>query len=491
MLAAIALVTGLAWWDEQREAEAALRDLEIEQTVVAESLAASLRAHLATAEGDAVLIGEHGPADREKRYASVLVREAGTRAAPLHDPAKLILPVPLPDGRYVDLALPASDLLDRDQRIERVGELTVFLSAPNEASLRTMDGHELDSPALREALDRGVLALRLGRPEAAQVGLPARTAMAGLAHVDGGPLGRWGVAAVASAARERDREKRAVWRLILGVVVASGLVLVFGGVALRKQRSELELARELAIAEAERAGDDALARAQRIATMGTFAVGVAHEVSTPLGIIVGRSEQLLGRVQGDERAERGAKIILQQADRIRHIVRRFLDMARGHPPSLERVDPSEVARAATASVEHRFAKASVALEADIPATMPPVQCDRALLEQAIVNLLLNACEACKPGEHVEIAARSDAQRVAFVVTDDGVGISTEHAARAVEPFFTTKKEGAGTGLGLAIATEIAKSHRGELTLAPNPTRGTRACIEIPIAAQQGGHVALD
>jgi two-component system NtrC family sensor kinase len=83
---------------------------------------------------------------------------------------------------------------------------------------------------------------------------------------------------------------------------------------------------------------------------------------------------------------------------------------------------------------------------------------------------------------VEITAHSDAQQVAFVVIDDGAGISVENASRAAEPFFTTKPRGAGTGLGLAIATEIVKSHRGTLTIAPDAHRGTRALIGIPIAA---------
>jgi two-component system, NtrC family, sensor kinase len=453
MLLAISLITGLAWWDEQREARAALQDLETEQTIVAASLAASLRAHLSVAARDADLAGEAGAA----RLAEVRPR----------------------------------DLLDPDRSIEREGELMVLLAPPGDGPLRTMAGLALDSPPLRDALARGSPAQRLGRPEAAQIGLPARTAMAGLAHVDAGPLGHWGVAVVASAARERDREKRALWRLVLGVLFASGLVLVFGGVALRNQRKELDLARELAMARLQRAGDEALARAARIATMGTFAMGIAHEVSTPLGVIVGRCEQLLGRVEGDERAVRRAQIILQQADRIQAIIRRFLDMARGGPPSLERADPAEVARAAAGAVEHRFAQAGVSLATDIPSAMPPVQCDRALLEHAIVNLLLNACEACAPGENVDLAARSDAERVAFVVTDDGAGITRENAARAKEPFFTTKAPDKGSGLGLAIATEIAHSHRGELSIAPGVGGGTRASIEIPIAAPRDASAGSD
>jgi two-component system NtrC family sensor kinase len=494
MLLAIAMVTGLAWWDEQREADAALRDLETEQTVVASSLAAGIRAHLTTIERDAELLAYAGPARRDERYVPAITRASAAPSTVVQDATRLRLTVPLPDGRAVDLGVSAGDLLDQGrpgQRAERSGDVTVFLSAPNETSLRTSDGRALASPPLRDALDRGADAVRLTRSEAAQLGLPSRTAMAGLARVDAGVLGRWGVAAVASAARERDREKRALGRLLLGVFVTSGLIFLFGGVALRKQRRELALARELAVAEAQRIGEEALAQAQRIATMGTFAMGIAHEVATPLGVIMGRAEQLLARVQEDERATRSAQAIVSQVDRIQQIVRRFLDMARGGPPSLERADPAGVARSAAASVQHRFVRANVSLTAEIPDNTPEVQCDRALLEQALVNLLLNACDACMPGDHVKIAVRAVADRVEFVVTDDGVGIAVEHAARATEPFFTTKSDGDGVGLGLAIATEIAKSHRGELTIAPNAKRGTRACIEIPIAALGGDHGSLE
>lgn len=305
--------------------------------------------------------------------------------------------------------------------------------------------------------------------------------MASVTHVDVGQLGRWGVISVGTAARPRDTETHAFWRLVLSVLVASGLVLAFGGVALRKQRQELELAHRLTISELEHERDEQLLRAARVATMGTFAMGVAHEVSTPLGVIVGRAEQLLARVRDDERASRGAQAILKQADHIRHIVRRFLDMARGGPPSFARTDPADIVRAAAAAVEHRFAKASVALVTDTPEPLPSIQCDRDLLEHAVVNLLLNACEASDAGGHVALALRWDGGRVAFVVTDDGVGISPEDAERATVPFFTTKPAGSGTGLGLAIAAEIAKSHRGQLTIAPNAVRGTRACIEVPMA----------
>jgi two-component system, NtrC family, sensor kinase len=435
MIAAIGAVTALAWWDERREAKASLQDLASEQATVASAVAATVQAHL-QARSD----------------------PRGTRA---------------------------TDLL---RMLAGIRDLTVFVAPASFDTFLALDGSRVASPPLRAALDGKAGSVCLSPFDAAALGLPDRTAVAGLASLDAGLAGRWDLATVATAARERDREKRAQARLLLGVMVASGLVLVFGTAALRRQRHELELARDLAIAEAQREGEEKLARAQRLATMGTFAAGIAHEVATPLGVIVGRAEQLMNRGRNDdERTSRSLQVILEQVDRIQQVVLRFLNMARGGLPSLALTNPSEIAQSASALVEHRLTRASVSMTKDVPPTMPSILCDRGLLEQAVANLLLNACDACQPGGHVHLAARFDSERVAFVVSDDGTGIAAEDAARVSEPFFTTKKDGSSHGLGLAIVTEIAKSHRGELNIGPNSPRGTRACIEIPLAERESVH----
>lgn len=112
-------------------------------------------------------------------------------------------------------------------------------------------------PRLSRALDDRAPTLRLEREEAAALGLPARMAIAGLAFADAGAAGRWGVAWVATALRERDRERRARSRLVLSILLATGLVGAFGGLALRKQRRELQLAQDLALAELARVATSA------------------------------------------------------------------------------------------------------------------------------------------------------------------------------------------------------------------------------------------
>ena len=285
---------------------------------------------------------------------------------------------------------------------------------------------------------------------------------------------------VTSAERVRDRERRARFRLSLGVLLTAGLVCAFGTAALRRQRRGLLLERELSLAALARERDAELATASRAATLGTLAMGIAHEVGTPLGVISGRAEQLLARATDDERSARAVRAILDQTERIRRVIRAFLDVVRGEAPALGDTPPASVLEGAASLVEHRFAAAGVVLEKRVEPDLPRIHGDAAMLQQAIVNLLLNACDACDRGGRVEAVAAREGGRVVLTVTDDGCGITKENAARATEPFFTTKAPGQGSGLGLAITHEIVKLHRGELSLAPASPRGTQATISLPV-----------
>ncbi len=436
MLAAIVAVAAIAYWDEQREFAAALEDFASEQTALAEAVSTTLRARL------------------------LLMSQAEIASAAL---------------------LPAV------QSVERPGAVRLFVQAPRSAGLLASDGRVLRVPIIESALAGAAPYVRLDRPEAAALGLPARTAIAGLARIDAGEAGHWGVAVVRSARRERDRERFAEWRLGLSVFVASSLVLAFGGLALRNQRRQMLLTQALTIAALESERDERLVRADKLATMGALATGIAHEVSTPLGVILGRAEQLLSRTANDERSKRAVEAIAEQAERINAIVRGFLALARGDSPRMEHSAPQALAEAALELVEHRFAKSNVGLTHHFSEHLPIVACEPRLLEQVLVNLLLNACDACHPGGHVELRVVAEEDRVAFVVLDDGSGISADAAARVMDPFFTTKPIGEGSGLGLAITHELVKHHRGTLSVvAREGHSGTRACVELPTAERNHG-----
>jgi signal transduction histidine kinase len=354
--------------------------------------------------------------------------------------------------------------------------IRVLLAAPGTAEVRTLDGRGVDIAGLTRGITGGARSLQVSRDDAPALGLPARTAVVGLTRL---PTG-WTVAVAATAERQRDRDRAGLVRLLLSMALAAGLVTMFGGLALARQRAQLELARELAVTDAARERDAELERLSRAATMAALGSGVAHELSTPLGVIVGRAEQLLARAGGDERQAKNAQTILDQADHIDRVVRGLLGLARGAPIALQEIDPGYLVREAAELVEHRFARAGVQLAPGVGVGLPVVRCEPLLFKHALVNLLLNACDASPAGTTVRVDVEASAAEVAFIVTDEGEGIAPGDAARAIEPFFTTKPAGHGTGLGLAIANEIASTHRGSLSIAPRSPCGTRASITIPI-----------
>jgi len=427
MALSVGVVAGLAYWDSARESSAALRDFAEEQVTLAKALGVAL-AHQPT--GDATLdvnaIADGLAAHRGRSLAVLVGPTGGTR-------------------------------------------------------WRAAGGRIVESAALGAASARGDTVVRVAREDAPVFGLPQRTALAGLARMEGAGGQSLTIVAVASAERERDRERWAVRRLILSVVLAAGLVLVFGGLAVRKQRAELTLGHQLAIADLAQRRDERLQRASKAAALGTLAMGVAHELSTPLGVIALRAEQMQARASTDERTTAAAATILAQTERMRQIIRGLLGLARGDAPAAERVEPRALLAQAVGLVEHRFEKAEVRLEARTDDALPDVVGDPRLLEHAVVNLLLNACDASPRGAVVTVTAARDGDGVVLRVDDEGGGISSSDADRVMEPFFTTKPRDAGTGLGLAIANEIVNSHRGTLTLAPRAPRGTRAIIHLPPA----------
>jgi two-component system NtrC family sensor kinase len=482
MAAAIAAVAALAFWDQQREAALALEEFAEQQSTLAVSVGSELSARLEAARHDASLLGLSPQARTiSSAYLATRIRAADEPALPLPDAPAVRLSIPLGDGRVVDLATPTANLLPQ---LDRAGSQRLLLLLPPRAqSFYASDGRKVAAEELREAIEAGLSSARLSQSAAARLGLPPRTALAGLAVVNDPLLGRWGGAVATPARRERDRARRANTRLLLSTVLAGGLVLLFGGFALRERAKELEVSRSLSLEQLAREREVRLDREGRAATVITLASGVAHELATPLGVIVGRAEQLRTRVHGDERGSKAVQAIIDQAEGIREVIRGFLGLARGSPPALTSLHPREIAQSALALVEHRFTKAGVRLSAQVADELPRIACDPRLLGHALVNLLLNACDACSRGGAVELRAESRKGSVAFVVSDDGEGISDAIAARATEPFFTTKSPDRGTGLGLAIANEIVKTHRGSLTIGRGEQRGTRVSIEIPLAGE--------
>lgn len=359
----------------------------------------------------------------------------------------------------------------------------VVLELPNH-ELRHCGGGSLALESLDRAFTTGADSAVLSREEAVRLGLPKRTAVAGIVRPPG-VAELTAVAVVSSAGPERDRSRHQQARTIVSMSAASLMILGFGLVVLRRQERELVLERQVELARVRQERDGELAKANRMATVAALASGFAHEIGTPLGIIAGRVEQLRSpnAAASSERRQEILTQVAQQVDRIGRLIRSFLALARGDAPMLVRARAGDVARNALRLVGHRFGAAGVHLQFDANGLEDSrLTCEPALFEQVIVNLLANALEASSPGQTVALALAELPEGLCFVVRDTGSGVSDAAVERVMEPFFTTKAGRGGTGLGLTIAREIVVHHRGELVIRKRTDvegPGTEVTVRVP------------
>jgi polar amino acid transport system substrate-binding protein len=278
------------------------------------------------------------------------------------------------------------------------------------------------------------------------------------------------------------------------------------------ERTE-ELAQEVAernrALEELRLHQDKLIQADKMATLGILVAGVAHEVNNPNGLIL-LNLPILKDVYGDalETLERRFRDhgdfqlgglpysrmrqevphmledMSEGAARIKRIVEDLKDYARQDTATRrEPFDLNSVAQAALRLVETSIRKATAHCEAQYCEELPQVNGNALRIEQVIVNLLINACQALPSAERgIYLATGFDpaAGLVRLTIRDEGIGIPPESLNRLTDPFFTTKRESGGTGLGLSISAGIVQEHGGSLSFDSPPGCGTTATLTLPI-----------
>ncbi len=228
-----------------------------------------------------------------------------------------------------------------------------------------------------------------------------------------------------------------------------------------------------------------LLRAEKLATVGVLTAGLAHEIGTPLGIIRVRTETLLEHVSPSEARDLGS--ILGQIDRITTIIRQLLDFSREQPVDPRPTDVGAAAKTAGDLLGWRLQQKSLALR--ILAEQGPLSlaADPDQLQQVLVNLLMNACDACAEGGHITIRSAREKGTNSLIrleVEDDGCGIPPEHLHAVFDPFFTTKKRGEGTGLGLTVVASIVRNHGGHVSITSAPKRKTTVVMVWPAANEE-------
>ncbi len=254
--------------------------------------------------------------------------------------------------------------------------------------------------------------------------------------------------------------------------------------AMNTMSSQLAAAVDARLTAVER-----LRHADRLATVGQLAAGLAHELGTPLNTIALQAH-LVTKSSGvvPEVSERAVQI-RQQVDRMSRIVRQLLDFSRPRAAEPRRMELLDAVRRGVAMLEPLAKQAKVELRIEAEGDGTAVFGDAMQLEQVVTNLTVNAIQATPPGGlvlhrlgHTQARALGDGAPADFVrleVVDHGSGIAPEHLPHLFDPFFTTKDVGVGTGLGLAVVHGIVREHKGWVDVHSKPAQGSVFSVYLP------------
>ena len=234
---------------------------------------------------------------------------------------------------------------------------------------------------------------------------------------------------------------------------------------------------------------EALRQSEKLTAMGSLLAGVAHELNSPLAIVMGRASLLEDKCEALPELQHDAQRIREAAERCGRIVRTFLNMARSKPAQRSDVSLNELVVAATDMLGYGLRSHGIELALQLDPALPAVQADADQIGQIVLNLLVNAQQALSNqtgARRLEVSTGLEARRsgreprVWMRVVDSGRGVPLALRPRLFESFFTTKPEGVGTGLGLAVSRTLARDHGGELILEDTPEgQGARFRLSLP------------
>jgi two-component system, NtrC family, sensor kinase len=229
---------------------------------------------------------------------------------------------------------------------------------------------------------------------------------------------------------------------------------------------------------------DAMARAEKLASIGALASGVAHEINNPLGGMKNCLAQMEARPEDGERRKQYIGLMTRALERIEQVVSGLLDFSRRRELEVGEVAIGEVIGSALELVGYRLEKNGIALDVDVDLELPVIEGDRHQLEQVLVNLVLNAVDSMEGGGRLSIGSCGEEGAVRIRVRDTGTGIPDDVGERIFDPFFTTKEVGRGSGLGLAVSLQIIRDHGGDLEFANLPEGGTEFAISLPVGTAE-------
>jgi signal transduction histidine kinase len=210
---------------------------------------------------------------------------------------------------------------------------------------------------------------------------------------------------------------------------------------------------------------------------------MAHEIGTPMNVILGRAEYLMQRTQ-EEPLKKGLQTIITQVERITKVMNQLLDFARRRPTEGRAIDLVQTIEDSLEIFQERMLQSRITVEKVLEANIPLVRADRDQLIQVLINLVTNSLHAMPDGGRLRLSLAHENSQVRLGVSDTGHGMPEEIRSKIFEPFFTTKDFGKGTGLGLTVVKGIIEECGGTIAVESAVDKGTTFWIRLPLDKAQ-------
>ncbi|MGD0844202.1 MAG: HAMP domain-containing sensor histidine kinase [Geobacteraceae bacterium] len=224
-----------------------------------------------------------------------------------------------------------------------------------------------------------------------------------------------------------------------------------------------------------------LAWNERMAELGQLAVGMVHELNTPLSVIVSATQLILRDEELSPSVKEMVERIELEVQRLSLFTKGLLSFARKEDGPVGEADLNQVLQEVMYFLKYEALKRSIKIVEDFDYRLPPIAADANRLKQVFINLVMNAFQAMEGGGSLLLRSSSSEERFASVqVADTGSGIPQKTLSRIFEPFYTTKKTAKGTGLGLFITKKIVESFSGTISVESSEGEGTCFTITFPV-----------
>lgn len=226
-------------------------------------------------------------------------------------------------------------------------------------------------------------------------------------------------------------------------------------------------------------------QAEKLASIGRLASGVAHEVNNPLNGIKNCLYSIEKEPDNTEQLYKYLKLANEGLDRIADIVKKLLGFSRQTTRQVTEIEINAEIEKVISLIEYRLEKNQIKLIKEFSKNLPPVSADNHLFQEVIMNLLLNSFDSIKEKGTIKIKTKmKDEQNVYIIIEDTGSGIPEQEINYIFDPFYTTKEEGKGTGLGLSVSLGIIESHNGKIDVESKMGKGSVFTISLPVKDKQ-------